>query len=725
VFLEENNKEIKKTKEKIEEDLNNKPTGLRWPWPNPLGEYGQQRMKDNLRLLAKDALFVSLALFLIFSWFEWRNSTIINNLFPLISFPLVFSSLYLIENKFFRKNTPTKREIKPGIGLKKESRNVIFLLIFLLFEKGLFWFKKNGWKHSIALMLICFLFLGFGISHLGNFMSVDEPKWANIRVPQFYDALKKGDWSKTFINDKPGVVPAFLSGFVNFFISHDEFKSNPTSYERYLFWWRLPILFFNFILLFFIYHFTEKLINKNQALLTTGLIALNPIIVGVSQIVNPDATLWSLGFLSFLTFFLYIKTNAKKYIYYSGIFLGFALLSKYFIAIYYPLFFLIIYFNFLFKKENRFIFFKKCIDLVFLYTISLLVYTLFFPATWNDNYQIIKGTIGSEILSTGAPIFIIFLFIIFAEIIFLKGRITTKMTNDYDFSKNLIIFFTAINILLFFSLLANIVLDNKFFDFNNYITFEFIKRDSAFFKNFISSFYITIMTLNPILIIGFFGIFFVRLNNKKDIEKLIILSSFVLIYIFLIGSSLGGFVAEARYQIILYPIYALLASYTIMNFLTKKIFIPLILVLSIIILLFSHPYYLHYENFLNLNNYKITDAWGYGGYELAQILNKLPNAKETTVWTDREGFGEFYVGKTLWRGTTNPFESDIEIDYFILTEGGRKIFHKALNSYREGNTFLYSKVAGETPLLSYYQKKPDYVICINNNPNNCVWAIKK
>jgi hypothetical protein len=106
VFFEENNKERKKTKEKIEEDLNNKPTDLRWPWPNPLGEYSQQRMNDNLRLLAKDALFVSLSLFLIFSWFEWRNPGISSGIFhPGVLFIFFLFSIVVYQLDWIKEKT--------------------------------------------------------------------------------------------------------------------------------------------------------------------------------------------------------------------------------------------------------------------------------------------------------------------------------------------------------------------------------------------------------------------------------------------------------------------------------------------------------------------------------------------------------------------------------------------------------------------------------------------
>ncbi len=164
------------------------------------------------------------------------------------------------------------------------------------------WMYKEGLLHSTLLILVLLGFLFFGTYHLGQFMSVDEPKWVNVRVPQLYDSITNGTLESTYINDKPGILPAFLSGFVNFFLDYNSYKSNPLSYEWYLTYWRLPIILFNLLLLIPIYFLTKKLTNKNVAILTTIFIGLNPIIIGISQIVNLDATLWSTVFISFLAF---------------------------------------------------------------------------------------------------------------------------------------------------------------------------------------------------------------------------------------------------------------------------------------------------------------------------------------------------------------------------------------------------------------------------------------
>ena len=111
-----------------------------------------------------------------------------------------------------------------------------------------------------------------------------------------------------------------------------------------------------------------------------------------------------------------------------------------------------------------------------------------------------------------------------------------------------------------------------------------------------------------------------------------------------------------------------------------------------------------YTNILNFQHSTITEAWGFGGYEVAQQLNRLPNATELVIWSDREGVNEFFVGKTYWRGSDNPFEHH-DIDYFVLSRGGQIIFRNASNT---GSGRYYQ--IGIT-LKDYYTKGPSISFC--------------
>jgi hypothetical protein len=55
-------------------------------------------------------------------------------------------------------------------------------------------------------------FFSFGLFHLGKFETTDEHLWKYERIGQYWQALAEQDWEKTYINDKPGVTVALISG---------------------------------------------------------------------------------------------------------------------------------------------------------------------------------------------------------------------------------------------------------------------------------------------------------------------------------------------------------------------------------------------------------------------------------------------------------------------------------------------------------------------------------
>jgi hypothetical protein len=93
---------------------------------------------------------------------------------------------------------------------------------------------------------------------------------------------------------------------------------------------------------------------------------------------------------------------------------------------------------------------------------------------------------------------------------------------------------------------------------------------------------------------------------------------------------------------------------------------------------------------------------------------------KSVVWSDREGFNIFYKGNTFFRGRTNPFDQEKEIDYLVLTPGGNRIYWRAI-----GDKGLYADTVKNTPILEYYKSK-DYIFSIelSGNPNNVVRLLK-
>jgi len=675
--------------------------------------------QDVIKKLSLGLLFF-LALLTIQSYFSFKSSSLVTSILEFYVFTSLICCCIVKKGKL---DETTKEKRNSDFSAKFSHLSKIFLL-----KRLAEWAHREGWWYFLGLLFCCLLFLGFSTHHLGQFMSVDEPKWINNRVPQLYEAISSFEPTGTYINDKPGILPSLLAGLTNLFLDHKTYRADPLNYETYLFFWRLPIVIFNLCMLFLIYYFLEKLLSKHHALLTIMLIALNPIIIGVSQIVNPDATLWSVSFLSFITFFLYIKTNYKKYIYYSGFFLGLALLSKFSAAILYPIFILTIYFEYLIYKRTVEHFFTRLSHMLQLFAASIAVYTLFFPATWTNPRQIIRGTIGAGVLSAGMPYFTLFTFLAAIDLLLLKGRITKFLREKFNIASFAINTLSLILFVIFTLLMFNLVAEKYFPNFNCYKNLQNILKKEPDINRFFISVKKTLLSSPPPLILGFFLFWFTIFIKSKSIynkNKLLILSTIVFALSFLIGGTMGGYVIVPRYQIMLYPLFAMTTTIFIYTFFKNKIIPPIVILSSLIfIVVNTAPFYLHYSNLLNLNNYVVTDAWGYGGYELAQKMNKLPNAQDLSVWVDREGFSNFFVGKSYWRGRYNPF--DYNPDYLILTERGKAIFTRALERYNDGYRYLYAIVAGagENSILEYYQREPLYKVCINGNPNNCVWVVK-
>jgi 4-amino-4-deoxy-L-arabinose transferase-like glycosyltransferase len=427
--------------------------------------------------------------------------------------------------------------------------------------------------------------------------------------------------------------------------------------QDYLFWWRLPLILLGALSLIPIYSLLKKLFNKNIAIMTTVLLGLSPVVIGMSQVVNPDATLWSTAFLSFISFMLYIKTNKQKYVLLSGLFFGLGLLSKYFISIFYIFYFIIIYIEYLIGHKNPETAVQRLIDLAKIVAISLLVYAVFFPANWFDYRQIILGSLGSEIIRTGFPILVSMIGLLLGELLIFNGRISGWVAERFDLRKIAVFSLTGAAVLAVVILGINALIGYKYFDLNSFLWVEFQRRNSDVVKTLVGSLYTTLFVLTLPTLAGIGAALYMGVKEKlTQLEQLTLSSSFAIILMFAGGAAIGGFVATGRYQIMLIPLYVLIAAIGIDKLKRENLWIIVVSLISLVTVALSSPFYLNYQNSLASKGVVVNDPWGLGGYELANRMNKLPHAEDIRVWSDREGFNEFFVGKTYWRGKDNPFD---------------------------------------------------------------------
>src|SRR5665647_2420932 len=101
-----------------------------------------------------------------------------------------------------------------------------------------------------------------------------------------------------------------------------------------------------------IYIFSQKLLGKTTALISFIFICLSPLLFGISLIVNPDSLIWTFFLLSLLSHFIYLETKKNKYLFWSGIFLGFSILTKFVANILYIFYFLLIFLEYLIRKSR-------------------------------------------------------------------------------------------------------------------------------------------------------------------------------------------------------------------------------------------------------------------------------------------------------------------------------------------------------------------------------------
>lgn len=604
-------------------------------------------------------------------------------------------------------------------------------------------------KIQIAFFLaIAFVaYLSFGLYHLTKFETADERYWMyedpeNGRIHAYWEAIGEGDWKGTYINDKPGVALAYVSGSALFFknspaenlFSKKSFERvySPQEIERVHFLFRFPLLLFNglfcFLLFWFIWKFTE---NQWIALWSTIFILLSPILLGISQIVNPDSLLWSFSAGAIFAFLAHLKSKEKKYLFFSALFLGFALLSKYSAIILAPFFLVIVLTEMLFARaQGRNMPGREVGKLLGAYlgvTLgALALFLILLPAVFVKPlfmFQVFEKLNGFQYLfiAIGFAILVFFL-----DIIFSQGKaqalIMEKLKFLADLSPRI---FSLIFLFLFAFVLYHWTSGTKYGEFIiRKVPFDMEKgvafREQAPFVQTILEFVPLLFSLTPLTLLAFLFIL------GKSIVRRTVYSQVVFLLLFFFSAFYLAVVLQVllvtiRYSIMLYPLVLVLASIGIWELFSlkwlEKIGKALITVAILLISFWSlweiKPFYFNYTNDLLPQSRIITDAWGYGGYEAAEFLNSLPNAQNLLIWTDYNGYCPFLRGKCIMGKSDEKFKfqkNDVIPDYFIKTRRGTIMYHEMWDVIND--RFLYK------------DDKPVWEMDIGDRPKNYIEIFK-
>jgi hypothetical protein len=634
-------------------------------------------------------------------------------------------------------------------------------------------------------------FVAFGFFHLSKFETTDEHFWKYDRIQKYYtglhDGITKNDWKKTRINDKPGITVALLSGLGLPFAPDPQGHSNialeeSTRYtdndgnsvklydisfteqtKRINFALRAPILLFNaLILLPLLFYLLLKAFDLRVAQISILLIGLNPILIGISQIINPDAILWSTSAVALISFYAFLTHRQQKFIFICGVATGFALLSKYtanLLFVFYPIIFIL--HTFLSDQKTSFMSYVKAVSTIAVS--SWMIYALFLPAVIQNPAHFLYGTTYSPVLSVLAnpfislththdlfftakddfrtmPLFLLSI-VVFGILIIILPLIGTWFVTHFKKTTHVILKTTLLLYIVIISIsLINAWTGATFFPLEN------IKESSQQLEKLSfpqltqygeplhTLFAIAIQmqnmifSLHPLVLLLSICTAVFLLLNKKIPHQPMIYFSFIATVIFVGGGMLSDIFVNVRYGLMLYVPYAILATITLtymlhdvlpQKFHHKKNFFALlatIVVIQGITLFDSAPYLFNYESVLLPKKYTVTDSWGYGVYEAAMYLNTLPNARDLIVWSDRDGLCEFFVGKCI-----SPIKIDLDhtdIDYFVFTRRGiiRKPFSIATSDPQK-------KVDRD----SYYSAEtfahPAWRLNINDRPGNYIIII--
>jgi hypothetical protein len=613
---------------------------------------------------------------------------------------------------------------------------------------------KDFFSHPpfvLWLLVPLVIYFSFSLYHLTHFKTADEVLWiapsgsdAQNRIPAYWKAIGEKNWGATMINDKPGITLAWVSGtgllwgndesLGNIHNLTDHMRTTDTPrFEFLMFRFRLPILILNALFAFFFFYSIKKLTkNKWMALLTSTLLLLCPVLLGISQIINPDSLLWIFSFASLLSYLNFLQSRQTKDAALASLFLGLSLATKYTSDIFMPFFFLstciyIFCYYENWQNENQFKQDIKKIFLAFPLIIvgALAVFAILMPAVFVSPYLLFEKTILYKGMYKYLLIALVFSIFILTDAYLWQSAKTRfligKLRPLVKYLPAVIYFVLAVCLIITF---INWSIGHNFLNIKE-LAFD-IGRDKQFrIQDFNDKFFLELRPIvfatTPFVLFLLFFIWVKSIFKKSRYDFLILINSLFLIF-FIAAVLRSDLLITIRYSILLYPMIIFTAAIALCDIMeTKylkninKIWIFLVVILISVISLWGiKPFYFNYTNDLFPKKNNIAGAWGYGGYEAAQYLNSLPGAKSTVIWSDYDGVCEFFVGRCMENKDLHwaIAEKDIKelgISYYVKTRRGSTRFKVE-----------WKMIKKKLP----YDKKPVWSLQIDGRPKNYIDVLK-
>ncbi|NTV41645.1 MAG: phospholipid carrier-dependent glycosyltransferase, partial [Candidatus Moranbacteria bacterium] len=482
----------------------------------------------------------------------------------------------------------------------------------------------------------------------------------------------------------------------------------------------------------------------------------SPILLGMSQIVNPDSLFWIFGAACVLSFYAYLQKGGWKFPLLAGIFLGLSLASKYVSVIFFPFFFIMMlayyFLEFESLRQDAEIPFSKrvlknSLTYVGILAGGMLLFALMMPASFVEPKYFYEGTIGFPGMKMIFWLTMAMNLIVISDALFFGSRGLTLIFEKLKWlRKYLPKIIYAILAASFLFVLFNWLTRHALLDLST-ISFDTKRKDAfgrmPFFNKYIMQYVALTFSLTPVALFLLLFLWIKGIFSKISHSSLVfVLSVFYLIFYGAVVAQ--GLLVTVRYSIILFPftmilvalsigellslkktkktmravttylllvapifllqIFSLIDQYffkgDLRDMISRNVFMIVLFLLAIVALLLLKkmnisryfpwktlqritkikmfvlffalnvvsillisPFYFSYTNELLPKKYIISGAWGYGGYEAAQYLNKMPNSKDLTLWVDVYGVCEFFVGQCIHTAKIDP--EKYKIDYYL------------------------------------------------------------
>lgn len=239
---------------------------------------------------------------------------------------------------------------------KSQILIIILLILFMLMQE-IFGMLNN----SVTLDEMCYVGAGkaiFSTGYMGYMLMIFHPPLAYYLSSIFLIPLK--------FDEKIWQNSQCLR------IGHDVLFESQYDPDKILFMSRLPFIFLSIILAIYVLKWSTELYGKKSGLIAVFLYSFSPSIIAYSGLATLDFTVAAMIFIATYYFWKLIKEQSKKNIILTGLFLGFALLSKVTAIILIPLFIIVGLISY-YRNGNL-----KLKNLIIIFLISFTLILLFY-----------------------------------------------------------------------------------------------------------------------------------------------------------------------------------------------------------------------------------------------------------------------------------------------------------------------------------------------------------